>query len=54
MQRSVPSMLAAADQGLYQAKNAGRDRVVFGSESRARVAEPLTALESENGSTPAV
>ena len=52
-QRSVPSMLAAADQGLYQAKNAGRDRVVFGSESRVRVGDPLTAREPENDSTPA-
>lgn len=51
--RSVPSMLAAADQGLYQAKNAGRDRVVFGSESRVRLAEPPTAREAENDSTPA-
>jgi diguanylate cyclase (GGDEF)-like protein len=50
-QRSVPAMLAAADQGLYQAKNAGRDRVVFGSEARVRVGDPLTAREGENGST---
>ncbi len=53
-QRSVPAMLAVADQGLYQAKSAGRDRVVFGTETRSRVADPLTAKEAENGSTPAI
>ncbi len=52
-QRSVPAMIATADQGLYQAKNAGRDRVVFGSEARARTADPITAREPENDSTPA-
>jgi diguanylate cyclase (GGDEF)-like protein len=52
-QRSVPVMLATADGGLYQAKAAGRDRVVFGSEARVRVADPITAREPENDSTPA-
>ncbi len=52
-QRSVPSLLAAADQGLYQAKNAGRDRIVFGSEARVRVGDPPTAREVEIDSTPA-
>jgi diguanylate cyclase (GGDEF)-like protein len=50
--RSVPALIATADQGLYQAKNSGRDRVVFGSDARARFAEPATALEAENDSTP--
>jgi two-component system cell cycle response regulator len=50
-QWSVPAMLATADQGLYQAKGAGRDRVVFGSEARARAADPVTAREGDFGST---
>ncbi len=50
--RSVPGMIAAADRGLYQAKNAGRDRVVFGSEARYRPYDPETAVERDFDSTP--
>ncbi len=43
--RSVASLIAASDQGLYQAKNNGRDRVVFGAESRSRRKESMTTVE---------
>ena len=49
--RSVTSLIAAADQGLYQAKKSGRDRIVFSSEARHRAREPITDLEAENVST---
>jgi two-component system, cell cycle response regulator len=49
--RSVSSLIGAADQGLYQAKNSGRDRFVFGSESRLRERDPITDLEEEKVST---
>ena len=50
--RAVPSLIAAADRGLYQAKNAGRDRVVFGAEVRASANDPTTLREAEIDSTP--
>jgi len=37
---SVESWLARADEALYQAKEAGRDRIVFADESTQLVAEP--------------
>jgi two-component system cell cycle response regulator len=49
--RSVSALIASADQGLYQAKNSGRDRFVFGSESRLRERDPITDLEEEIAST---
>ena len=43
--RTVASLLAAADRGLYQAKNSGRDRTVFGQEVVHRLVEPSATLE---------
>ena len=44
--RSVASLLATADRGLYQAKNSGRDRTVFSHEVIPRAIESLSTVES--------
>ena len=44
--RSVASLLATADRGLYQAKNSGRDRTVFSQEVATRLIESSSTLES--------
>ena len=43
--RSIAALIATADRGLYQAKNAGRDRTVFSHDMAPRPAEAPTALE---------
>ena len=44
--RSVAALLATADRGLYQAKNAGRDRTVFSQEVPTRLIDSSSTLES--------
>lgn len=50
--RAVSALIGVADGGLYQAKHAGRDRVVFGSSSRNRSLDPRTIADLGNDSTP--
>ncbi len=45
--RSVAALIATADQGLYQAKNSGRDRTVFSHELVPRSIEVETTIERE-------
>ncbi len=44
--RSVASLLATADRGLYQAKNSGRDRIVFSHDVAPRLIESSSTVES--------
>ena len=44
--RSIASLLAGADRGLYQAKNSGRDRIVFSHDVAPRPIESLSTVES--------
>ncbi len=46
--RSVAALIATADQGLYQAKNSGRDRTVFSHDLLPRSNESGTTIEIEN------
>ena len=48
--RSISNLIASADEGLYLAKNAGRNRIVFGPDVRTRSRETRTAVASENQS----
>ena len=43
--RSVAALIATADKGLYQAKNAGRDRTVFSHDVIGRPAESATTVD---------
>ena len=45
--RSVAALIATADKGLYQAKNAGRDRIVFSHDVASRPAESATTVDGE-------
>ena len=45
--RSVSSLIATADHGLYQAKNSGRDRTVFAHDFRNRSIEVETSTDLE-------
>jgi len=45
--RSVAALISTADQGLYQAKNSGRDRVVFSHDMALRPIEVETTIERE-------
>ena len=45
--RSVAALIATADKGLYQAKNAGRDRTVFSHDVVSRPAESATTVDDE-------
>lgn len=45
--RSVAALIATADKGLYQAKNAGRDRTVFSHDIVSRPAETATTVDGE-------
>jgi diguanylate cyclase (GGDEF)-like protein len=45
--RSIAAMIATADKGLYQAKNAGRDRTVFSHDVVSRPAESATTVDGE-------
>ncbi len=42
--RSVASLIATADKGLYQAKNAGRDRTVFSHDAVSRPSESASTI----------
>ncbi|WP_435017821.1 diguanylate cyclase [Tundrisphaera sp. TA3] len=46
--RSIGSLISTADQGLYQAKNSGRDRIVFSHELASRVVDADTAIAGED------
>ncbi len=43
--RSVASLISTADQGLYQAKNSGRDRIVFSHDLASRSIESVTTVD---------
>jgi two-component system, cell cycle response regulator len=45
--RSVAALIATADKGLYQAKNAGRDRTVFSHDVVNRPLESATTVDGE-------
>ena len=45
--RSVAALIATADKGLYQAKNAGRDRTVFSHDVVSRPLESATTVDGE-------
>ncbi|MDX2036259.1 MAG: GGDEF domain-containing protein [Isosphaeraceae bacterium] len=45
--KTAAALISSADQGLYQAKNAGRNRVVFGPEVRLRPRDIQTAVPQE-------
>jgi diguanylate cyclase (GGDEF)-like protein len=45
--RSASSLIAAADRGLYLAKNSGRDRTVFSHDVAARPFETVSTVDSE-------
>jgi two-component system cell cycle response regulator len=45
--RSVAALIATADKGLYQAKNAGRDRTVFSHDIVSRPSESATTVDGE-------
>ena len=45
--RSVAALIATADKGLYQAKNAGRDRTVFSHDVVSRPIESATTVDGE-------
>ncbi len=44
--RSIASLLASADRGMYQAKNSGRDRTVFSHDVMPRLIETTSTVES--------
>ncbi len=43
--RSISALIATADRGLYQAKNAGRDRTVFSHDIAPRTIESVTTVD---------
>ncbi len=45
--RSVAALIATADKGLYQAKNAGRDRTVFSHDIVNRPSEMASTVDGE-------
>ena len=45
--RSINALISTADQGLYQAKNSGRDRIVFSHELASRTIDADTAIAGE-------
>ena len=45
--RSIHALISTADQGLYQAKNSGRDRIVFSHELTGRTVDADTAIAGE-------
>jgi two-component system cell cycle response regulator len=45
--RSVAALIATAEKGLYQAKNAGRDRTVFSHDVLSHPSESATTVDGE-------
>ncbi len=43
--RSIAALISTADQGLYQAKNSGRDRTVFSHDLTSRSVESVTTVD---------
>jgi diguanylate cyclase (GGDEF)-like protein len=45
--RSISALISTADKGLYQAKNAGRDRTVFSHDAAPRPFETASTLDGQ-------